>query len=93
MILCRVIGSAVQPSTSRRSGPENDPPLLIVQPVNAGGQRVGGEIVAEARVRTTVGDLVLVEPDRRTREQSGTTAVRAVAIAVVEGLKDQHRSS
>lgn len=92
MILCRVIGSAVRPSSSRQANPGRDPSLLIVQPVDAGGRRVGGEIVAEARVRTTVGDLVLVDPDRRARDQSSETAVRAVAVAVVEGLNDQHQS-
>ena len=96
MILCRVIGSVI-PS---QSPPPTDPvrssgPLLIVQPLDQAGQRVGREIVAEARVRTSVGDLVLVDPDIRGRASPGhesKTSVQAVAIAVVEGLNDLHRS-
>lgn len=91
MILCRVIGSAVK-TAPRRTGAAEEPPLLIVQPVDAGGKRLGGEMVAEARVRTSVGDLVLVDPEGRRQDAAGhgtATGVSAAAVAVVEGLNDR----
>jgi len=92
VILCRVIGSVLQRQKTSPSGSaaaNDDRPLLIVQPVDDAGRRIGGEIVAEACVRTTVGDLVLVDPDRRGHDASAhvpPASVQAAAIAVVEGL-------
>ncbi len=88
MILCRVIGSVVK-AAPRSTSTAEETPLVIVQPVDAGGQRLGGEMVAEARVRTSVGDLVLVDPERRRQDAAGqaaTSGITAVAVAVVVGL-------
>ena len=90
MILCRVIGTVVQTPDASASGL-----LLIVQPIESDGRRAGHELVAVARVRTTIGDLVLVDQDVRGHgpvPNDAGPSVQAAAVAVVEGLNDLRQS-
>lgn len=90
MILCRVIGTVVQTFDASASGP-----LLIVQPIDPEGQRAGRELVAIARVRTSIGDLVLVDQDVRSHgpaPHDAVPSVQAAAVAVIEGLDNLRRS-
>jgi microcompartment protein CcmK/EutM len=90
MIVCRVIGTVVQSSAGSASGP-----LLIVQPIDQEGRRAGRELVAIARVRTAIGDLVLVDQDVRGHGPAPKDAglsVQAAAVAVIEGLNHLNAS-